>query len=218
MQLQCPKCETLIPAEKMNVATDLAVCPSCDEVFQLSELVASGGDAADVDLSDPPRGVWFHRDFDGFRLGASLRSPIAFFLVPFMCVWSGFSLGGIYGTQIWKGEFDLGTSLFGIPFVIGTLLFGSIALMSVCGKVVIRVDRNHGSVFTGVGPFGWRRRFDWREVQSVKEPVSANSDSANSKSIALEGEDRLVFGSGLNEARRYFVLQALRRMLHERGR
>ena len=68
-----------------------------------------------------------------------------------MCVWSGFSLGGIYGSQIAAGEFNLGLSLFGIPFVLGTLFFGSLAVMTVRGKVVIAVDRNAGRIFTGVG-------------------------------------------------------------------
>ena len=54
---------------------------------------------------------------DTVSLGATTRSPIAFFLVPFMCVWSGGSLGGVYGSQVLNGEFDLGISLFGIPFI-----------------------------------------------------------------------------------------------------
>ena len=64
---------------------------------------------------------------------------MAFFLVPFMCVWSGGSLGGIYGSQFFQSKFDLSMSLFGIPFVLGTLLFGSFALMTVCGKVVVSI-------------------------------------------------------------------------------
>ena len=43
---------------------------------------------------------------DGFRLTLSTRSCIAFFLVPFTLFWAGGSLGGIYGTQIAKGEFN----------------------------------------------------------------------------------------------------------------
>ena len=38
-----------------------------------------------------------------------------------MLIWSGGSLGGIYGTQIANQEFSLLQSLFGIPFIIGTI-------------------------------------------------------------------------------------------------
>lgn len=67
----------------------------------------------------------------------------------------GGALGGIYGSQIMAGEFNLMLSLFGIPFVLGTLFLGSIALMTVCGKVVVSTSYDQGKIFTGVGPFGW---------------------------------------------------------------
>ena len=115
------------------------------EVFRLSSLVQATA-SGPVDLNEPPPGAWYQEDFDGFVVGATTRHPIAFILVPFMCVWSGFSLGGIYGSQIAQGRFNLFESLFGIPFIIGTLIFGSMALMSVCGKVIVRVRDSGGNV------------------------------------------------------------------------
>jgi len=44
-------------------------------------------------------------------------------VIPHVVVTSK-SLGGIYGSQIMKGKFVLGQSLFGIPFLLGTLVFG----------------------------------------------------------------------------------------------
>jgi hypothetical protein len=128
-----------------------------------------------------------------------------------MCVWSGFSLGGIYGTQVAKGEFDLGMSLFGIPFVLGTLLFGGIAVMTVCGRIDVIVEDTAGRLFTGVGPFGWTRRFDWSEVTRIEEDVLGYQYSgSNGQVISLVGKTRLKFGSMMSEARRYFLLQGLR--------
>jgi hypothetical protein len=60
-----------------------------------------------VDLDDPPRGAWYQVEFNGFVVGATTRHPIPLFLVPFMCVWSGGSLGGIYGSEFVHGTFDL---------------------------------------------------------------------------------------------------------------
>ena len=65
-----------------------------------------------------------------------------------MLVWSGASLGGIYGTQIIDREFDLIQSLFGIPFILGSLLFWTLALMAIWGKVEITLNNKGGKIFT----------------------------------------------------------------------
>jgi hypothetical protein len=211
MKAACPECAAPIPAAQMNVATDVAACLKCGEVFALSSILASQDVSPDFDINDPPKGAWFIDDFCGWRIGASTRSPVAFFLVPFMCVWSGFSLGGIYGTQIAKGEFNLGISLFGIPFVLGTLLFGGIAVMTVWGRIEVIVADNSGRLFTGFGPFGWTRRFDWSKVTRIEEDsLGYNYSGSSGQVISLVGKTRLKFGSMMSDSRRYFLLQGLR--------
>ena len=39
MKINCPKCHSLISPENVNVATDVAMCPSCNEAFPISTLV-----------------------------------------------------------------------------------------------------------------------------------------------------------------------------------
>lgn len=211
MKVQCPKCHANLAPGNVNVAANTVWCADCNEAFALSDLVDRPREAdAPVDVPpEPPRGAWFEKNFDGWEVGATTRHPIAFFLVPFMCVWSGGSLGGIYGSQIASGQFNLFASLFGIPFLLGTLLFGSIALMAVCGKVVVRVRGEQGEVFTGIWFLGWRRRFDPEGIHRVYENERAGR-RANSSEIVLEGAERITLGSGLNENRRYFMLQVLR--------
>jgi len=220
MKLFCPKCDTRLGAAQLNIAADVAACPNCDEVFAISSIVSAGHlDDVEFNIQEPPKGVSFQDTGMGWEIIASTRSATAFFLVPFMCVWSGFSLGGIYGTQIVNGKFNLGMSLFGIPFVLGTLLFGSIAVMSVCGRVVVSADGNFGRVFTGVGPVGWTRRFDWQSISLVEEDLlDYQSRGSNGPVISLVGKTRLKFGSGLTDARRYYVLKALQRLLAQRDR
>ena len=117
MKVHCPKCHHAIPASKMNVETNVAVCPTCDEAFDLSDLLSDESENGDESKAAPhlkqaPPGAWFTTDVDSWQVGASTRSGAAFFLVPFMLVWSGFSLGGIYGSQIVAGKFNLMMSLF----------------------------------------------------------------------------------------------------------
>jgi hypothetical protein len=213
MRVECPVCKQTIPADSINIAKDVAMCPVCHEAFALSELVAQGHET-DSDLSEPPSGTWFRTEANGWELSGTTRHPIAFFLVPFMCVWSGMSLGGIYGTQIIQGKFNLGMSLFGLPFVAGTVLFGSIMLMTIVGKVTVRVEDGDGVIFTGIGSFGWYRRFRWDDINRVEEIMTSFQSPGNwGRMLALEGKTRLTFGSMLNQGRRYFFLQVLRRML-----
>lgn len=214
MKIQCPKCNSEVPSEQVNMATDLAFCPQCNEGFKISESIEDVVDAAV--LRDPPHGAWFQRNMDGVVIGASTRSPIAFFMVPFMLIWSGGSLGGIYGTQIVKGEFDLTSSLFGIPFLLGSILFWVVALMAVCGKLEITIGRD-SKVFLGIGPLGWTRRFDWSGVNAIREDFAMTGNNGKLQAgIVMEGRTRIKFGTGLNEKRRYFVLNALKHLKAER--
>jgi hypothetical protein len=214
MKVNCPKCRREISLEDVNVSTDIALCRSCSQTFAFSKLIEDQPDET-INLDRPPKGAWFRREMRGFEVGSTTRSAAAFFLVPFMCVWSGFSLGGIYGSQIAKGEFNLGMSLFGIPFVLGTLLFGSFAVMTVCGKVCVRVQGNNGVVFTGVGPIGWRRRFEWDGVTSFRVTEHVGNRGAASNQITIEGRKRLDFGSGIKVERLDFMIGALRRLRHQ---
>jgi hypothetical protein len=218
MKIHCPTCRQAIPATQMNAAADTAVCAQCDEAFSLSNIIATGGGAAGFDIHNPPPGASFQETVGGWELASTTKSKMAWFLVPFMLVWSGGSLGGIYGSQIMKGEFDLQSSLFGIPFLIGTLIFGSLAAMTVFGRVVVSLDRNEGTIFTGIGPIGWTRRFDWNSITKIEEDFSSfHNSNQQSRVISLVGQSKISFGSLLTEERRYYLLQSLRQLLAARS-
>jgi len=199
----------------MNVPKDIAVCGNCDGTFPLSSLVTIDPVPPEFALNQPPRGAWYREEFGGWTLGATTRSPLAFFIIPFLCVWSGFSLGGIYGTQIVAGQFNLLISLFGIPFLLGTVALAIVALMSVAGRYEITMNRGSGVLFCGIGPIGWTRRFDWTKVATIDEFLDhSRKGNGHQTSILLEGETRIKFGALLSEPRRYFLLQGLR-TLHQ---
>lgn len=219
MKISCRACGTLLPPTQLNLATDVAICWNCGEAFSISAMVAAGQNAEHFDINQPPNGAWFERTAPGWQIGATTRSSVAVFIVPGLCVWSGFALGGIYGTQIVHREFNLLSSLFGVPFVLATLFFGSVAAMTVCGKVTVSTDGNEGRVFTGIGPFGWIRRFDWSAVSAVTETPSLARDIIRNQGvvmIALSGQSLICFGSLLSEARRYYMLKNLQRLLVDR--
>ena len=215
-KLICPKCRAEIPLDDVNVARDIALCRQCGQTWSYGDLMTDLQSDYVIPQTPPP-GTWFHEQGPReFTVGTTTRSAGAFFLVPFMCVWSGFSLGGIYGTQIYHRQFNLFESLFGIPFFLGTLLFGSIAVMSVCGKMTVSINGDDGVIFTGVGPVGWRRKFNWRRVTAIRRTQQMNRNGVSDQ-ITFEGEKRLNFASGVRAERLDYLLAVLRKKWRETG-
>lgn len=212
LEVVCPRCHGDIPLEDINVANDIALCRKCAYNFSFAEAVQQNVEY--VDLNKPPKGIWYKRTPDGFELGCSTRSAIAFFLVPFMAVWSGFSIGGIYGTQIAKGHFSLGQSLFGIPFLIGTIIFGSIAVMSVCGKFCVRAEGKDGEVFIGAGPVGYRKKFRWDQVRDIRTQIKRGSEGNQYEQILIDADSPIGIPN-IPNSRFSFMLNALRQLRRE---
>jgi hypothetical protein len=219
MSIACPSCRSSIGVDDINVATDIALCRGCGKTFSFSEIVG-GAASSGPDLSAPPSEAWFEQFPQGFRVGAFTRSWMALFSIPFTCVWSGISLSGIYGKQIGSGHFDPFSSLFGLPFLIGTFVLIGLDAMYLAGKVEIARSDDRLTIFMGVGPLGWTRNFQWSDFASAREDSRRTGFNFNGQGtiLVLEGQRRVAFGSMLNEERRYFVLSALRKMLKETSR
>lgn len=219
MEIACPSCRSKIATDDINVSTDVALCRSCGNTFRLSEIMFSGMFTAplpSIDLNTPPSGAWYAPIAGGFTAGATTRSWMALFLVPFTCVWAGGSMFGIYGTQIIKGEFSLFPSLFGIPFLIGSIVLVSWCAMAVAGKVTVTRNSDQLTIFTGVGPIGWTRTYPWSDFSTISEGYASFPGGWNNRqgpSIRLEGKRAVAFGSMLSTDRRYFLLTAIRSAL-----
>ena len=208
--MKCPKCNSDIQTENINIQTDMALCGNCQYIFKISENIENSLDDG-FNVNDCPRGTWIKTDFNNTIIGATTRSSSAFFLVPFMLVWSGGSISGIYGSQIVRGEFDLVQSLLGIPFLIGSIVFWSFALMAIWGKVELTLNNQGGKIFTGIGNIGLNKSFLWSDISSLKEKqANFNYPGSQGGRIVFEGKKRISFGSGLKEARRYYLFRAIK--------
>jgi hypothetical protein len=214
VKISCPKCQQAIDPEGINVATNVAFCSGCNEAFTLTELIATG-EVDEGELGPPPKGCWCRRDVDDWEVGATMRSKAAWFLIPFLCMWSGISLGGIFGTQIAKGQFDPSMSLFALPFLLGTVVLGGVVVVSIWGKTVLGVRNDRAEAFVGVGTIGWRRRFEWSQITHISEVTSSvNNNGRPAQVIRLEGGEKLIqIGLGVSDERRVFLLRFLRRMI-----
>jgi hypothetical protein len=215
MSTICPSCRSAIAVDDINVSTDLALCRACGKSFRFSEIVGEPSSGV-PDLNSPPPGAFFEQLPDGFRVGATTRSGMAVFLVPFTCVWAGGSLSGIYGSQIVKGHFALGPSLFGLPFLIGSCFLISLCALYTMGQMTVTKSSDRLSIFVGVGGLGWTRNYLWSDFRTIRDDYASGSMNWNRQGrlIALEGKRRAAFGSLWTDERRYFVLQAIRAFLN----
>jgi hypothetical protein len=140
-----------------------------------------------VPVMTPPKGVDLVETMDGFRLTLSTRSCIAIFLVPFTLVWAGGSLGGIYGTQIAKGEFNWMMSLFGLPFLVGSCFLIALTVMSVCGRTIVELAGGKFSIRTGALGVYRTRSAAWHDVRSCRlTEVSRRGRNSYSTSFQIE--------------------------------
>lgn len=212
--MKCPKCSATIAQSNINIQTDIAQCQACEHIFKVSEQLEDEIDDG-FEINSPPEGAWMRNERDQIVVGATTRSFIAFFLVPFMLVWTGGSVGGIYGAQVASGEFDITLSLFGIPFILGSVVFWSAALMAIWGKVELTLTKQGGKIFTGIGAIGFTKKFDWSEVSTVQEKV-VTSKKSQYTSISLEGKKRISFGKGLSDNRRYYIFRTVKSILAKR--
>lgn len=213
MKITCPSCYIQIPGEQVNVTTDVAFCTPCEQVISVSDVLASGRDLEGCDLAKPPQGVHFEETYDGWKLVTSTRSWAALFTVPFACLWSGMLLGGLY-----TGEFD--QPLLGIPFLLASLFIGAMAVMTVCGKIVVSTNYDQGKVFTGVGPIGWTQTFSWASVAKIRKRSYVTCDGYAHSSgwlVEIVGEKSTRIHFGLGADRRLYLLNALRSLLNARS-
>lgn len=209
----CEHCRAEIPIEDVNVSTDIALCRACGKTMPFSNIAPVPG-AGGFDMEHPPKGVRF---VDNPVHGKSIvyrKIPASLvFIIPFTMFWSGISMGGIYGTQIAKGEFNPAISLFGIPFLIGTVVLVTTIVFGLFGRW--RISFNHGvmAVVAEVGPVGWTRRISYDQETRVCVKTSGRSKNGQPQETiqVASGGNLLKFGSSIPDEPKRFIAEAVRR-------
>lgn len=193
---------------------------------------------------DPPRGCAIRDYGDRVTLRASARSLggaagllffavfwngiVSIFLVvvfsSFMAhlgvtlpAWFPTPIGGSSGGS--NSNMPLGMTifmaLFLTPFVlIGLTVIGAL-FITIAGRVEVRLRGPDGIVFTGVGPFGWKRRFNADGVEAILlTDADIEEDGKKKRAIAIETNKKtLKFASLLPDQRRLWLGGVLKTML-----
>jgi hypothetical protein len=238
----CSQCRRIIPAEDINVADDVAFCRVCNLASKLSSLV-HGTVLEEVDFSRPPSGAWRHGSGMGAVVGATHRSfGTALGALAISLFWNGiisiFALVAISATltnlhvptpdwfpapKMNRSAMGVGMTIFLWLFLTPFLAIGAVMiatfLSAIVGRTEAQIRHGQGAIFVGVGPFGWRRRFNSENVRDVRvaDRVWSQRDGQirNKRQIILETLDgrEIKFGSMLREDRMRFVASALRKEL-----
>jgi hypothetical protein len=198
MEFHCPECGLPIETADLAPAQGVAVCRFCEKPFPLVACQEAVPFERRNIVPEPtvPKGVRLEETMDGFRLTLSTRSCIAFFLVPFTLFWAGGSLGGIYGTQIAKGKFELVQSLFGLPFLVGSVFLIALTAMAVAGRCVAELAGGRFSIRTGALGIYRTQSADWDDVQACRLTESSRR-GRNSYSTSYEVEVEVAGGRTL---------------------
>ena len=194
----CPACGALIKDTVLEAMPDSIVCPKCAVQARLDELLWLPEQMASVAEYIPP-GTSFESGKEGWTLVASTRNGDGCVVVPFTCVWTVLGLLSAF------------TDFTGMSiFLAITFFLVALSLLLVVGTIRITVTGTTGKVFTGIGPIGWTRQFDWSAVDYARMERGARN-----RWISLVGT-RLTFGSLLNDERASYIVSVIRRQAQQR--
>ena len=211
MAIHCPKCDAEIPDSDFNVATDVAYCRVCKVNYKYSEL-SSRIQATELNQTQVPKHVTVDETPAGMRIVYKKISLLVLFLIPFTLLWGGGSLTAIYILPLIKGKIALYEMLFGIPFLIGTVVLTYVNAFCLFGTTIILVGRSESFVSTGVGPVRWKTNFDLGNVRTVSlkdSQMRNNRQTMKVIELNLEDNSKVQFGAYMDDKARQFIAEII---------
>ncbi|MBI1189151.1 MAG: hypothetical protein GC200_00495 [Tepidisphaera sp.] len=230
----CPKCGKHIASADINLSEGVAMCRACDTLSRLGDLIAAGDESQlrEAAQGEAPEGVSVSDDGVQFTAVASTRSAggalaaagAALFwngiVSVFVCVAIASTLNHVLGhVPAWfpmpgkPAGIPLGVLLFLwlflTPFMLIGLALFIACLMSLAGRVEVRVREDEGRIFTGVGSLGYSQKFDASKVRRVsverKQWTNSDGDARSSTYLLLQADRDVKFGSMIPEQRRRYL-------------
>lgn len=213
--MQGPRCQSDINSTNINVQTDVGTCTVCHHVFKLSEQILSIH-LHPLKLEHTVAGVTYRHDWSGHTIVAN-----AWHLPSFLCTllfalpWTlatvaMFNLAGIMTNGMSSKHF------ISLMFVCAACSAWVKLLFLAFGKVEVHSYAIEGSIFTGIGIFGFKRHFYWQEIDAIEEDIARDKmqlmGAATQRKIMLLGKKILAFGSFLKAEKYFYLLQAMRQL------
>lgn len=198
--IACEKCKGEIPPADFNIATDIAFCRACNVQFKYSDISATVTPTG-FDPSNWPKGLTYSQSGTDERLVYKQLSSVLFFLIPFCAFWSGGSMYVIYIRPLMEGRLDVGNMLFGIPFLLGTIVIVGVILLLLFGQFDLHINPREARLgWTWFG-FGKMKTFDPGSMTAVllkDSTVSRNDVPQKEIVVKLKNGDAVPFGALLS--------------------
>ncbi len=232
MDLTCPKCESRIEPEDVNVSANLAKCGDCGGIYKASDLTERLDPRTDL---EPPTGSAI-----GFRtegadtgilsiprggLGGGMAFPMLFaaFWVGFMAFWTW---GASRGSYVFAA--------FSIPFwVIGLGMWRGI-IIGICESQEIRLGSETLSVIKRSPVASSTREIPYRQITSIaaqplvlRDPFTMSRYMRHAASVSgMSGGARLAtvthgtkktrVAENVSEAEVEWLVRILKALVHDR--
>jgi len=217
-EYHCPECQAVIPLEDVNVAQDIALCRKCGNVNSFCMLADISAAKTTYPTGYIPKHLTVKSEFmQGAVIKYRRISPMILFLLPFTCVWAGGSMYGIYIKPLMEtGNLpELPQALFGLPFLIGSIILIASCINMLFGKTVITMQKGKGEVFIGVWPIGWRREFEYSTQSKVKiVPTSMRVNDVRQNGINITtGDKDITFGTMIDDKTKGYLAEKLKELM-----
>ncbi len=128
--------------------------------------------------------------------------PVLFFLIPFFAIWSGGSMYGIYVKPILENRLELSGTLFGIPFLLGTLVMLFIILFLLFGHFKLCIHNQESYLGCFVFGINQKKIFDSKKISTIMlQDSSYSKNKIRQKEIVIKFKDgeELKFGAMLKD-------------------
>jgi len=205
MNIRCPKCHGAIELGNINIKADSALCGGCGEMFAPSTQLERGSrgaanynHAAHTAFANNAASskVQLQQDGNDWTISWKRRDFMSgLFLGVFLTFWGGFSVGGIYVTPFLKGQLELQNCLFGLPFLLGSIVLFSLVMFSFFGRMVLQKQGQTLKYFVGVGGIGIYRSFDLGVYQTfnvVESSMHSNNQAYHCLRLEASGAQSKV--------------------------
>jgi hypothetical protein len=211
MKIFCPKCATQIIDNNINVHENICFCSSCNEIFNISEILdQEDNKKAEELLFYPPKGIKIIKNVENLVIRISTFSKYGFIYIPFCVLFSSISVFGFFGIIALKENIIF--SIFWLIFVIPSVLLVRNTIYAIFGKIELVFNVNgHVDIFIGVGRIGKKYDVNWRSIKKIFELKSYDMEGQLKREIYIEEEKTIKIPlENVNEIKANFILLILK--------
>ncbi len=216
MQLICPKCETDVPPEVVNIQTDLAQCANCGEIFKVSDALGiSADDLQYVPGEAPPASRVAVEDSADGGLNLGLSAPglggksVPLFL--FSLAWNAILIvvAGSFVYGMIQGQVPWLMVLFFVPFVAVGVGMPFFACWLAWGSTALRLAPEGVAVIRIL--FGIRRvkSFPLDKIKPFSHVVAYRQNYQPVHACCMNGPKKIKFGHHLDTDEQLWVIARL---------